>query len=216
MLSFWSVEDCFTGERLAYRDTKNLSVKLYFKLLYITRPPLYQFFFFIIFSLKLQEKSPVFVVVPPPPYQHICFSSNHIGNTTTQKKWQWWLNLLWQASMLCFGTTCCSGNLETSQFLKNSAAREAIRGLVIWGGVFSKSSPEVTFFSPLRSAQHVWIVFAYLWEMGVTVIKLTGSQFCGVWIMKSYKIWKSKDVFLKISLNFIQTWSSLMNYWSLV
>lgn len=66
MLAFWSVEDCFTGERLAYRDTKNLSVKLYFKLLYITRPPLYQFFFFIIFSLKLQEKSPVFVVVPPP------------------------------------------------------------------------------------------------------------------------------------------------------
>lgn len=38
-----------------------------------------------------------------------------------------------------------------------------------------------------QSTHDVCIVFAYLWEMGVTVIKLTGSQFCRVWIMKSYK-----------------------------
>lgn len=226
MLAFWSVEDCFTGERLAYRDTKNLSVKLYFKLLYITRPPLYQFFFFYKIFIEIAGKVSCLCCCAPPltnisasvltTLETQPLKRSGSDESSTECSHFVWLNLLWQASMLCFGTTCCSGNLETSQFLKNSAAREAIRGLVIWGGVFSKSSPEVTFFSPLRSAQHIWIVFAYLWEMGVTVIKLTGSQFCGVWIMKSYKIWKSKDVFLKISLNFIQTWSSLMNYWSLV
>lgn len=31
--------------------------------------------------------------------------------------------------------------------------------------------------------------------MSVTVIKLNGSRFCRVWIMESYKMGKSKDIF---------------------
>lgn len=108
-----------------------------------------------------------------------------------------WLNLLWQASMLCFGKTCCCGNPETSQFLKTMCPTWGVQKtwLEFWERVFRKSLPKVPF--ALEVTQDVCIVFAYLWEMGVTVIKLTGSQFCRVWIMKSYKMWKSKDSFKK-------------------
>lgn len=56
----------------------------------------------------------------------------------------------------------------------------------IWGSVCSKSLPRLLpFCSP--SAWHAQVIFAYLWETSVTAIKLTGSQFCRLWIMESYK-----------------------------
>lgn len=75
------------------------------------------------------------------------------------------------------------------------------------------SLPKAPFYS--QSIQDVHILFAYLWEMGVTVIKLTGIEFCRVWIMKSYKMWKSKDIFLKICLSTLwqSQWSLTSAWW---
>lgn len=46
--------------------------------------------------------------------------------------------------------------------------------------------------------------------MGVTVIKLTGSQFCRVWIIKPYKMGKSKDIFLK-RISHLTLWQSYLS-----
>lgn len=175
----------------------------------------------ILFSLKLQSSLCCLPSSHPPSSpQHICFSSNHIGNTTTQKKWRWWeqhrvlpflYDWIYCDKQACFALakTCCSGNLETSQYLKNSAPppppREALGGLEIWEGGPRQVFAQSRFFFFSFCSHDVCIVFAYLWEMGVTVIKLTGSQFYGVWIMKSYKTWKSKDIFLKISLGKVRS-----------
>lgn len=113
-----------------------------------------------------------------------------------------WLNLLWQASMLCFGKTCCCGNPGTSSLQKKIMCRFSEDLTWDLGRGLRQAFASSPFCS--RSTQDVWIVFAYLWEMGVTVIKLTGSQFCRVWIMKSYKMWKSNGIFLNdISFNLV-------------
>lgn len=128
-----------------------------------------------------------------------------------------WLNLLWQASMLCFGKTCCCGNPETSQFREKNAPHMRCSKDLTWD--LRKGLRQVFASSPFcsQSTQDACIVFAYLWEMGVTVIKLTGSQFCRVWIMKSYKMWKSKDILFKkkkkISFNLVAVGEVWLRIW---
>ena len=149
----------------------------------------------------------------------ICFNSNHNGNITTEKKWQWWE----QHRVLPFCMIEFTLTRKHAVFWHNMLLWETRNFIIaeqkcptwgaqktwleIWKTVFGKSLLKVPFYSP--SIQDVCIVFAYLWEMGVTVIKLTGSQFCRVWIMKSHKMWKSKDIFLKISVSLV---AELMNF----
>lgn len=173
---------------------------------YITRPPLCHFYDIIfikiaglVFCLCCASPSLSASILTTVETKPLKRSGSH--ESSTECSHFVWLNLLWQASMLCFGKTCCSGKLRNFTISeKKKRPTRCSKDLRFE----KRSSASLRLKSPLRSKYSRCNVFAYLWEMGVTVIKLTGSQFCRVWIMKSYKMWKSKDIFLKhISFNLV-------------
>lgn len=178
--------------------TKCVCGKLYFRLyIHTSTVP---FFLIMLFSLRLPEWFHLFVVCPlyllsAPTTVETKPLRREVSRGAQSTPDFVWLNLLWRASMLCFGKTCCCGNLRNALIYGEKTNVRVFKRLEIWRSVCGKSLPQLPPFCS-RSARHARIIFAYLWEMSVTAIKLTGSQFCRLWIMESYKMWKSKDIFL--------------------